>query len=177
MEPSELFGGVVDMRDQSASGRDLQAFFQASYSRLLGPLALIAGDHADAEDALQEAFVRLVPRWSKVSRYDRPEAWVRRVALRILSNRRRDRARQVAASRSAAMVATSSAQRADSALDELSHLPLAHRQVIVLHYVLDLPVEDIAVELDVPVGTVKSRLARARAALAAHLRAEESNHE
>lgn len=44
-------------------------------------------------------------------------------------------------------------------------LPLAQRTVVALHHVLDLPVEDIAVELEIPVGTVKSRLSRGRAAL------------
>jgi RNA polymerase sigma-70 factor (ECF subfamily) len=45
--------------------------------------------------------------------------------------------------------------------------------VIVLHYLLDLPVDQVAAELGVPVGTVKSRLARARAALAIRLGPEE----
>jgi RNA polymerase sigma-70 factor (ECF subfamily) len=48
-------------------------------------------------------------------------------------------------------------------------LTAAHRQVVVLHYLADLPVEQIARELRVPVGTVKARLARARGALAALL--------
>ena len=46
---------------------------------------------------------------------------------------------------------------------------MAHRQVIVLYYLADLPVEQVAAELRVPVGTVKARLARARDALAARL--------
>jgi RNA polymerase sigma-70 factor, ECF subfamily len=51
----------------------------------------------------------------------------------------------------------------------LRRLPLRHRQVLVLHYGADLPVEQIARQLRLPVGTVKSRLARARAALGAYL--------
>jgi RNA polymerase sigma-70 factor (ECF subfamily) len=51
----------------------------------------------------------------------------------------------------------------------LRRLPLAQREVLVLHYVAELAVERIAVELRLPVGTVKSRLARGRAALAHEL--------
>ena len=53
--------------------------------------------------------------------------------------------------------------------DALQGLTLAHRQVVVLYYLADLPVEQVAAELRVPVGTVKARLARAREALAARL--------
>ncbi len=55
-------------------------------------------------------------------------------------------------------------------------LPVAQRAVVILHYVVDLPLEQIADELQVPVGTVKSRLSRGRAALAPLLReTEEAN--
>jgi predicted DNA-binding protein (UPF0251 family) len=51
----------------------------------------------------------------------------------------------------------------------LGRLSLRHRQVLALHYLADLPVEEIARDLALPVGTVKSRLARARQRLAAQL--------
>ena len=49
---------------------------------------------------------------------------------------------------------------------------MAQRKAVVLHHLLDLPVDQVAVELGVPVGTVKSRLARARGALATRLAPE-----
>jgi RNA polymerase sigma-70 factor (ECF subfamily) len=51
----------------------------------------------------------------------------------------------------------------------LRTLPIRHRQVVVLHYLLGLSVEEIGRELVVPVGTVKSQLHRARQALARQL--------
>lgn len=51
----------------------------------------------------------------------------------------------------------------------MAQLPVGQRAVIVLHYFADLRVEDVATELRVPVGTVKARLSRGRAALAALL--------
>ena len=53
--------------------------------------------------------------------------------------------------------------------EALRTLPMHQRQAIVLHYLADLPVEEIAHLLAVPSGTVKSRLARGRRALAAKL--------
>jgi RNA polymerase sigma factor (sigma-70 family) len=64
----------------------------------------------------------------------------------------------------------------------MARLPLRQRQVLVLFYVAELPVEEIATQLRVPAGTVKSRLARGRAALAGLLdgrdpaQAKETHH-
>ena len=54
-------------------------------------------------------------------------------------------------------------------MEALKSLPLPFRQVLVLHYLADLPVERIAGEFGIAVGTAKSRLARARQALARQL--------
>lgn len=156
---------------------DARELYVACYPRLVRALTLAAGDSAEAEDVVQEAFARLVPRWSKIADYDDPEAWVRKVAFRLLSTRRH-RARNVLTH-----LRTHDPDRVEgpsgAAVDiqrGLATLPLPQRQVVVLHHLLDLPVEDVAAELGVPVGTVKSRLSRAREALAPLLR-EEIHHE
>jgi len=156
---------------RAADPRDL---YVACYDRLVRVLTLVSGERAEAEDVVQEAFVRLVPRWSKISAYDDPEAWVRAVAFRLMSNRfRRARNAVVAAQRSddvhrvrgADQVAETSSDGVDIAR-ALALLPVGQRQVVVLHHLLDLPVDEIAGALGVPAGTVKSRLSRARTALA-----------
>jgi RNA polymerase sigma-70 factor (ECF subfamily) len=137
-------------------------------------LTLACGDQAEAEEVAQDAFVRLLPRWDKVSRYEDPEAWVRLVAFRLLSNRRRRaRNRLVALRRTGASpdVAPPTGEAID-VMRALATLPLEQRQVVVLHHLLDLPVEEVARVLRLPVGTVKSRLGRARQALAPVLRIE-----
>jgi RNA polymerase sigma-70 factor, ECF subfamily len=60
---------------------DFDAFYAASYSRLVGQLFVVLGDLNEAEDVVQEAFTRAAARWPRVRTYDAPEAWVRRVAL------------------------------------------------------------------------------------------------
>jgi RNA polymerase sigma-70 factor (ECF subfamily) len=57
----------------------------------------------------------------------------------------------------------------------LGQLSLSHRQVVILHDLLDVPVAEVARDLNIPEGTVKSRLARARTALAPLLR-EDADH-
>jgi RNA polymerase sigma factor (sigma-70 family) len=56
--------------------------------------------------------------------------------------------------------------------EAIRSLPPEYRSVVVLHYLVDLPVDEVAAVLAVPLGTVKSRLSRARAALATRLRTE-----
>jgi RNA polymerase sigma-70 factor, ECF subfamily len=53
--------------------------------------------------------------------------------------------------------------------EALRTLPIRQRQVLVLHYLVDLSVDEVARTLDMPDGTVKSLLARGRHALAAKL--------
>jgi RNA polymerase sigma-70 factor (ECF subfamily) len=147
--------------------------YAASYGRLVGALTVATGSRADAEDVVQEAFARLVPRWRTVSGYDDPEAWVRTVAFRLSASRwRRARVAALAMARIGTPPATEAPGDAgvDASLDAerlLAGLPRAFREVLVLHHALGLPLEQIAAELRIPVGTVKSRLSRARAAAAA----------
>jgi RNA polymerase sigma-70 factor (ECF subfamily) len=142
-------------------------FYAACYPRLVRVLTLVCGDQAEAEEVAQDAFVRLLPRWDKVSRYEDPEAWLRLVAFRLLSNRRRRaRNRLAALCRTGASpdVAPPTGEGID-VMRALATLPPEQRQVVVLHHLLDLPVEEVARVLRLPAGTVKSRLGRARQSL------------
>lgn len=163
-EPATDLAGVTGVRTGEDSAAELYA---ACYPRLVGVLALAAGSRSEAEDVVQEAFVRLVPRWSSIGRYDDPEAWVRKVAFRLLSHRFRQLRRlgRPGPHRDDPTLPAPDSARLDVARG-LATLPLAQRQVVVLHYLLDRPVAEVAADLGVAVGTVKSRLSRARAALA-----------
>lgn len=146
-------------------------FYAASYRRLLKQLVAVSGDLAEAEDALQEAYARASVRWQRLVAYDSPEAWVRRVAMNLAATAaRRARRRAVALGRLAPQPAAP--ELTPDVLDlaaALRSIPLGQRQAVVLHHLVGLPVGEIARELGVPVGTVKARLARGRAALARRL--------
>lgn len=165
--------GVGHSDDNTGGPAELYA---DSYSRLVGVLSLVAGDRAEAQDVVQEAFARLIPRWSTVGRYDDPEAWVRKVAFRLLSNRRRQFRRLVLGDSTEESVPSAVEDHRTDVSRALARLPLAQRQVVVLFHLFDLSVSEVAAELRVPAGTVKSRLSRARAALAPLLREDVRDH-
>jgi RNA polymerase sigma-70 factor (ECF subfamily) len=153
---------------------DFEAFYTATYDRLVGQLLVVVGSLEEAEDVVQEAFVRACGRWSHVRDYEVPEAWVRRVALNLASSgvrRARRRAALLVRLGPAADVPALSVD-AVALTRTLRKLPLRGREALVLHHVVGLSVQEIAGELGVPVGTVTARLSRARARLARLLAAE-----
>ena len=152
------------------------AFYASSYRRLLGQLFALTGDLAEAENVLQEAYARAFVRWSRVGDYDLPEAWVRRVAVNLAAMGERSlrrRARALLRLGPPPQVPALGPETVDLHA-ALRALPLGQRQVVVLHHLVGLPVAEVARELRLPPGTVKSRLARGRAALASALEHERS---
>jgi RNA polymerase sigma-70 factor, ECF subfamily len=152
------------------------AFYAGSYRRLLGQLFAVTGDLAEAENVLQEAYARAFVRWARVRDYDLPEAWVRRVAVNLAAMADRSlrrRARALLRLGPPPQVPELSPDLVDLR-DALRALPLGQRQVIVLHHLVGLPVDQVAAELRLAPGTVKSRLARGRAAMASSLQPDRS---
>ncbi|MEV8516593.1 SigE family RNA polymerase sigma factor [Dactylosporangium sp. NPDC051484] len=177
MEPVGPVGGEVSMSRSAGTQNAVSDLYSACYGRLVGVVALVAGSRAEAEECVQEAFVRLLGRWQHVSRLESPEAWVRAVAFRLVSNRRRkarNAMRALFRHGPATHELPPNPDRVDVA-QALRGLPVGQRQVVVLHHLLGLSVVEVAEALNVAPGTVKSRLSRARGALARLLR-EEAPH-
>jgi RNA polymerase sigma-70 factor, ECF subfamily len=147
---------------------DFGDFYKASYGRTVAMIAAVTGSLHEAEDVAQEAYSRALARWSRLSAYDMPEAWVRKVALRLaIDAERRGRRNYAMAVRLGAQRRAPGPEPGDDLKftplgAALASLPLHERQVVVLYYIADLPVETIAAECDLPAGTVKTRLAIAR---------------
>jgi RNA polymerase sigma-70 factor (ECF subfamily) len=161
-----------------AASPELAEFYAGCYDRLVRVMTLAAGSREAGEELVQDAFIRLIPRWSTISTYDDPEAWVRRVAFRLLSNRSRHLRTVFKVLPRLSAPAPAPPIIEGLAVDvarALARLPVNQREVVILHDLLDLPVDQIASDLGIPVGTVKSRLSRARTALAPLLR-EDTDH-
>jgi len=160
----------VSNSHQASRYSDLEGFYMARAPRLVGVLTVMSGSRETAEEIVQDAFARLIPRWERVSRYEAPEAWLLLVAVRLLRSRQR-RDHWPLLKRDCRASQPDQRQTApvpDIDMDvrsALMSLPAVYREVAVLYYVCDLAVEDVGRHLGVPTGTVKSRLARARQAL------------
>lgn len=148
---------------------DFDGFYAGTRQRVLSYVYLLTGDVAEAQDCVQEAYMRAWLRWGTVGRYDEPESWVRLVACRIATSRWRSmRSRVRAYVRHGVSERPVRGPGTDTVevVAALRQLPEDQRVVLALHYLVGLPVADVARETGIPIGTVKSRLSRGRRALA-----------
>jgi RNA polymerase sigma-70 factor (ECF subfamily) len=149
-------------------------FYLVTRATLLGQLTAMTADPEVAKEVLQDAYAQAWQRWSRVSGLDDPAGWVRTVAWRRSVSAFR---RRMVADRFLRTVGRTQAEASrrfpvEEVLDvqeALRLLPDTHRRTLVLHDLCGLTMEQVADETGVPVGTVKSRLSRGRAALRAHL--------
>jgi len=144
-------------------------FYAATFHGLCLQLYAYTGDLSSAQDVVQEAFCRALPRWSTLSGYDDPAAWVRKVAWNLATSRWRQLRRLAGLSHVPdETVSPPDVERLDL-MNALATLPARQRQAVVLHYLADTSVLEIAGIMGTTEGTVKSWLHRARIALAEHL--------
>jgi RNA polymerase sigma-70 factor (sigma-E family) len=149
---------------------DFDEYVAARRVALVRTAVLLGARPADAEDHVQTALVRCLRSWRRVQRADHPDAYVSRVLVNVV--------RDAAARRWSGEVPTEALpEPAGSDPDLLTGLAVRralatlspdHREVLVLRFYLDLPERETALALGVAPGTVKSRTARALAALATH---------
>jgi RNA polymerase sigma-70 factor (ECF subfamily) len=155
---------------------DLAELYDASYGRLVAQLYALCGDLTTAEDAVQDAFVTAIRKSRELAHVHNPEAWIRTVAV----NRLRAGWRHAAVVRRyqpkvpGPQVPVEVGPHHVTLVAALAQLDFDQRLVVVLHHVADLGTEEIASQLGIPAGTVKSRLSRARTKLASLLEERES---
>jgi RNA polymerase sigma-70 factor (ECF subfamily) len=152
------------------AGSDFDSFYAAHFQSLTIQLYAYTGDLANAQDVVQEAFYRALARWNRMSELDDPLAWVRRVAWNLATSQWR-RARTAALFLRKHRMEHVPAPGPDrvALATALATLPAQHRRAVILHYLADQSVRDIADQIGVPEGTVKAWLHRGRTALAARL--------
>jgi RNA polymerase sigma factor (sigma-70 family) len=150
--------------DRASRDVEFSAFYLASRPRLLRALVAVTGDLDEAEEALQEAYVKAAQRWRSI---DAPEAWVRHAAMNLVRDSQRRTARRRRTQDR--MPRPESVPEMDGSVVEavrlLRQLPAEQREALALYYLLDMTVEQVAAELGRPSGTVKAQLARGRARL------------
>ena len=152
----------------------------ADVYRRLGPssyrLALaITGDPAAAEDAVQEAFVRVWRRRGNLASPTRLDGYLHRaVRNAALDQRRRTKARDTLAQGAALLIRTADASGSEpeQVAESLLRLPVEQREVVLLRVYEGLPFKEVAARVGAPLGTVHSRfryaMERLRALLETH---------
>jgi RNA polymerase sigma-70 factor (ECF subfamily) len=160
-------GGPVPPVEVELAVAGFDAFFTRELPRLVTVLTAVTGDRMVAEELAQEAMLRAHQRWARISRYDLPAAWVRRVALNLASQ---SRARRRSEHRALAKVTDlGRAPRPEPAHDFwalVRQLPPRQAAAVALHYLEDRPVAEVASILGCAEGTAKAHLHKGRAALA-----------
>ena len=149
MEPAPIIATEVSFEE----------LYRREYPALVAVATALAGTPADGEDVVQDTMVKALMHWGKVRRLERPGAWCHRVLLNACRSRwrrRRTEARFLACRDPGPLVAFWAA---------VQRLPERPRLAVALYYAGDRSVAEVASILDVPEGTVRSDLSRARMAL------------
>jgi RNA polymerase sigma-70 factor (ECF subfamily) len=155
---------------QQGSASAIEALFRAHWPRAHRTAYLVVHDAAAAEDIAQEAFLAAIRRLDRFDRNRPFGAWLHRIVV----NRAIDwaRARQLRHEAGLTEVAAPAhaAEISDDTLAALAALTPEHRAVIVLRHLLGYTPGEIATMLDLPRGTVNSRLRRGLDTLEERLR-------
>jgi len=155
---------------------ELASWLEACYARSFRTACLILGNRSDAEEAVQEAFLRAWRFRDSLSSGSDFQRWLYRVVVNTCNSKLRQeiphRDRR-SGEEALAFVASGRDEETGVALSRdvcaaLQDLPLHLRVVVVLRYYADLSEREIATAIGRPAGTVKSRLHEARRLLAAH---------
>ena len=177
--PSAALPGASDPVGASAAataGRDavIGRLFDEHYPGLCRLAALLLGDRAAAEEAVQEAFLRTYAGWWRIRRPEQARWYLRRAVVNQCRSRQRRRVsedrgnRVVHATERDASTRDEPGRRTEAMViaDAVRALPPRQRETVVLRYFEDMAEADIATVLGCSEGTVKSQLSKARATLA-----------
>ena len=142
-------------------------FYRSERSRLFGTLAIVTGSRSEAEELVQEAFVRVWERWERVSAHPDPVGYLYRTAFNLVRQRRRA-IRRAAARRSATAVLPDPFERADDLADvaaAMRRLTVRQRTAVILTDLLDFDSKEAGRLMRARPGTVRSLASQGRAAL------------
>lgn len=154
------------------------SFYRQEMAGLVTLLTALTGSTPQAEELAQEAMLRAHQRWDRISGYDKPGAWVRRVGVNLALNagaRRRSERRaleRLAGDRLQPGMVLPRDDGPDDFWAMVRILPRRQAAAVALHYLEDLPVAEVATILGCAEGTAKAHLHKGRTTLARLLGSE-----
>ena len=152
-EPTELAIIVTSFED----------LYRHEYPGLIAVATALSGH--DGEDLVQDAMLRAIVHWDKVRRLERPGGWCHHVLVNLCRSRRRRRATEERFLARLRREAPSTPAPSDDVMSfwaAVRELPERPRLAVALYYAGDRSAAEVARILDVPEGTVRSDLSRAR---------------
>lgn len=157
---------MADSNDEDGYER----FFDQAKRSLMSQAFLLTGDIEDSRDLVQEVLFRAWREWPRISRYEDPQGWARRVLHNLTTDHwRQKRRRRLVQIKPDSQVTRAPGVGHLDIVEALHRLSMSQQRALVLHDVIGLSVLEIAAELNAPGGTVRSWLSRGRAALATDL--------
>jgi RNA polymerase sigma-70 factor (ECF subfamily) len=162
------------LRDADITGADVvpaqpsfEEFFGAEHARLFGALCLVTRDRHEAEDIMQEAFLRVWERWDRVSAFDDPSAYLFRTAMNVFRSRYRRAALAIRRTmdpepREDALATIEDRNVVAGALKDLT---ADQRAAVVLTSYIGLTSEEAGRVMGMKSGAVRTLASRARAAI------------
>jgi RNA polymerase sigma-70 factor (ECF subfamily) len=155
-----------------AEVRAFEDFARAATPRLVGRAALLLGNLQDGQDLAQEVLIRVWRNWRSVRDLASMDAWTNTVMFNLAASQWRSRRRD--ASRNRSRLTPTPLAESDLTIDiagPMRRLPIAHRKALILFYIDDMSIREIARELDAPEATVRVWLHRGRLELRSQLQA------
>jgi RNA polymerase sigma-70 factor (ECF subfamily) len=148
-----------------AAGRSFDEFYLDHFDHVARALVLAGADRDMARDSAQEAFARALRKWQEVREMGRPDGWVYVVAMNHLRDCWRRAGRVDPPEEAVAPDASGSVVTRLSVRDAIQTLSPRQRQAVVLRYLVDLPLADVAEAMGCAVGTVKATIHHALGAM------------
>jgi RNA polymerase sigma-70 factor (ECF subfamily) len=160
-------GAAVVRTGMNDERRSFEEFFEDEHVRLFGTLCLVTGDRHEAEEIMQDAFLRLWERWDRVARIRDPTGYLFRTAMNVFRNRYR---RAALALRKTTNLAPSedafaTVEDRDAVVRALRHLTPEQRAAVMLTSYVGLTSDEAGQLLRMRASTVRTLATRARAAV------------
>ena len=170
--------GLDSPTDVDASVESFERFAQREFRPLIGLAYALCGDRSVAPELAQEALLATFTKWETVRHLDKPEAWVRRVLINRATSTVRRRIVEAGAlvrlsSRPDVVPMSEPSAETEWLWSAVRSLPRRQRQVVALHYVERLTLDEIAATLEISKASANTHLRRARATLSRRINKED----
>lgn len=152
---------------------DFEDLFAEHHQRLFGALVIVTGDRGEADDLTQDAFVRVLERWGRVSAMEDPVGYLYRTAMNLFRKRyrRQLRGQRLIPDTHPPVDALAEVEDRDAVLGAMAKLPIDQRAALIVTTLFGYSSEEAAQILRTSASNVRSRATRARAAIRAGLEA------